>query len=268
MKHTTLDCYGANEHQLNDMNVVNQLLTDVSYILDVDPICPPCIVPYYYGRVPEDIGISAYVLLEGGHITIHTFPLRECYFIDCFTTKDFDEQKLYDFLQRRLPFDEQNSFVNTSHRVKGTFNVLPYDPVADFGPHLMVEIEVSKEIKMEEMFDFLEKTVYDINMDPITRPYVVKSTVNNPKFLSGITVIAQSHIALHYEYSKNRILADIFSCMAFDYTQIETVLKQLGTIVSNELMARGSKHIYKIKTNTLNERIAASTKWQHVVGRK
>lgn len=265
MKHTTLDCYGANEHQLNDMKVVNQLLTDASYILDLDPICPPTIVPYYYGRVAEDIGISAYVLLEGGHITIHTFPLRECYFIDCFTTKDFDENKLTEFLMRRLPFDEKNSIINTVTRVKGTFNVKPYDPVADFGPHLMAEIEVDHQIKMEEMFDFLEKTVYDINMDPITRPYVVKSTLNNPKYLSGIIVIAQSHIALHYDYEHNRILADIFSCMAFDYTQIEAVLARLGKIVSNELVPRGSKHIYKIKTNTINERILASTKWQKVV---
>ena len=73
---------------------INQLLNDLVYKLELSPIAPPNIIPYYYGKVKEDIGISAILLLEGGHVTIHTFPKRECYFIDCFTPDDFDENML------------------------------------------------------------------------------------------------------------------------------------------------------------------------------
>jgi S-adenosylmethionine/arginine decarboxylase-like enzyme len=75
----------------------------------LNPIAPPNIIPYYYGKVKEDIGISAFILLEGGHVTIHTFPKRECYFIDCFTQRDFDEEFLYDYLYKSLPFDKELS---------------------------------------------------------------------------------------------------------------------------------------------------------------
>ena len=95
MKHTMIDCYGANEHQLDNMKLISQLLTEVVYDLGLNPICPVSIIPYYYGKVKEDIGISAYILLEGGHITIHTFPIRECYFIDCFSSDNFYENLAY-----------------------------------------------------------------------------------------------------------------------------------------------------------------------------
>lgn len=265
MKHTMIDCYGANEHQLDDMKLINQVLTDAAFSLGLDPICPPSIIPYYYGKVREDIGISAFILLEGGHITIHTFPIRECYFVDCFTTGDFNENDLGNFFMKVLPFKKEDSFINTTNREKGTFNIVPYDPTLDFGPHLMAEINLSSPISMEEMFDFLENTAYDINMDPITRAQVMKSTTVNPKYMSGIIVIAQSHISLHYEYETNKIFADIFSCMAFDYTQVSKVLEQLGVVLSNELTARGSKHIYKVKSNVAKDELLASTKWQKVV---
>lgn len=268
MKHTMIDCYGANEHQLDDMKLINQLLTDAVFNLGLDPICPPMIIPYYYGKVREDIGISAYILLEGGHMTIHTFPIRECYFVDCFTTKDFDENQLVEYLMKVLPYKQDKSFVNTTTRRPGVMDVVPYDASIDFGPHLMAEINRENDITMNDMFDFLENIAYDINMDPITRAQVVKSTLDNPKYLSGIIVIAQSHISLHYEYETKKVYIDIFSCMPFDYSIVCNLVAKLGTIVQQELTARGSKHIYKVKSNAQKDELLANTKWQKVVRKK
>ena len=92
MKHVMLDCYGANQNQLDDIKFINDLLNQLAFELNVNPICPPSLIPYYYGKVKDDLGISAYVLLEGGHITIHTFPIRECYFVDVFYDGEFDEK--------------------------------------------------------------------------------------------------------------------------------------------------------------------------------
>lgn len=265
MKHTTLDCYGANEQQLDDIKSINQLLTEVVYELGLNPICPPAIIPYYYGKIKEDIGVSAYVLLEGGHLTIHTFPIRECYFVDCFSVNDFDEAKLHTFFLEELPFNEKKSQITTEHRITGKFDIQNYEPSSDFGPHLMAEINCDSELKMEYVFDFLENTAYEINMDPITRATVMKSTINNPLFLSGIIVIAQSHISLHYEYATHKIYADIFSCMPFDYSQVSKILERLGKVVSNVLVPRGTKHIYKVKSSVEKDTLLANTKWQKFV---
>ena len=54
MKHCTIDCYGTNKYLLDDIKFINQLLNDLVYKLELSPIAPPNIIPYYYGRVKED----------------------------------------------------------------------------------------------------------------------------------------------------------------------------------------------------------------------
>lgn len=265
MKHTTIDCYGANANQLDDMKLVNQLLNEIVYKMELDPICPPHIIPYYYGKVKEDLGISAYVLLKCGHLTIHTFPIRECYFVDLFAAEDFNEDKLVEFFYEKLPFNKEKSIVNTKNRIKGQFEMQNYDTTCDFGPHLMVEIKANKVATMDSFFDFLENTAYNINMDPIIRPVVLKSTIDDPEFLSGIIIIAQSHISLHYSYQSGLIYGDIFSCAPFDYKIVEDVFKELGDINSYVLVPRGTKHIYKVKSSVQFDDLAANTKWQRII---
>ena len=88
-----LDCYGANERQLDDVKLINEVLNKLVYKMKLKPIEPPHLLPYYYGSVKEDIGVSGKLLLLGGHVTIHTFPLRTCYFVDIFYDGEFDEDK-------------------------------------------------------------------------------------------------------------------------------------------------------------------------------
>lgn len=264
MKHITIDCYGAISNQLDDMKVINNVLTNLTYELNLDPICPPTIIPYYYGKVKEDIGISAFVILDGGHVTIHTFPLRECYFVDVFSTGDFNEEEVYKFFLNALPFSQKKSKCITRDRMIKTFEVGEYDSVVDFGPHVMLEVEASTTPSMENMFDFLERMALDIDMDPITRPYIVKGSMENPKYISGIIVIAQSHISLHYDYEKSIIYADIFSCAPFDFTLVPNYFEKFGKVVSNQLVSRGTKHIYLVKSNVDKDTLLANTKWQKV----
>lgn len=127
MKHVMLDCYGANQHQLDDVKYVNDILNQLAYQLRVNPICPPNLVPYYYGKVKEDLGISAFLFLEGGHITIHTFPIRECYFVDIFYDGEFNEKDVYNFFLEELSFNESKSFFNVKMRDEERFELLSYD---------------------------------------------------------------------------------------------------------------------------------------------
>ena len=238
------------------------------YALKLNPVCPPQLIPYYYGKVKEDIGISAFILLEGGHITIHTFPVRECYFVDIFSDGDFDETLAKEFLLKELPHQEEKSIYNMKDRSLRGQELLPYDSNCDFGPHLMTEIQPWQEPTMEILFDFLEQLVFKINMDPITRPYVLKSTPRKPKYLSAIIVIAQSHIALHYSYKTKALYADIFSCAPFDYSNAEEIYSPLGKVISNELTSRGTKHIYKVKSAVSKESLQISMRWQKNLKKK
>ena len=246
MKHTMIDCYGSKNHNLENLVYINDVLNKIAYRLGLEPIANPYLIPYYYGRVKEDIGVSAFLLLRGGHITIHTFPLRECYFVDLFSVKDFDSELFTNILESLLPFNREISTISTSDRRKFVNIELPFDPNLNFGPHYLAEIKINENFTMDKCYDFLENLVYKINMDPITRPYVIKDKIDNCEYLSGIIVIAQSHISLHYDYKTNHAYFDIFSCAAFDYSKLEDVILKLGKVISNELVVRGTKHASNI----------------------
>ena len=268
MKHVMLDCYGANERQLDDIKLINEVLNRLVYKLQLKPIEPPHLLPYYYGSVKEDIGVSGKILLLGGHVTIHTFPLRACYFVDIFYDGEFNEEDVYDFFTEELPYNNSTSNFAVRNRDINTFETVPYDTNNDFGPHILLDLESTSNPNMETFFDFLESLVTRINMDPISRATVLKSSPVDPKYLSAIIVIAQSHIALHYNYETRKIYADIFSCAPFDYSSMGEEFSGLGKVISNELVVRGTKHIDKVKSVKEEDLNACYSYWQKVINKK
>jgi len=262
MKHTTLDAYNSNPRQLDDIKLIYEVLTTLAYKLKLNSICPPQIVPYYYGKVKKDIGVSGFILLEGGHITIHTFPLRECYFLDVFSVKDFDPAIVENYLSLILPYTASESLFISDGRYTPLAYGREFHAASDFGPHVMVDIQTKEPMDMEKMSDFLEQLVPDIGMDPITRSYVLKSAIKKPKYLTGIIVIAQSHISLHYEYKTGKLFFDVFSCRAFDVTVLDPYLEMLGELKFKVLVPRGRDHIDKVKAYHARDEYRASSRWQ------
>lgn len=265
MKHVMLDAYGCEENQLSNMLHINSFLNELSYKMELSPIAPPTLIPYYYGSVKEDVGVSAYQLLSGGHITIHTFPLRGCYFVDCFSQDDFDTDLFYKLFYKEFHFDKELSIYNVSDRKIEGKVYKEYEPNVDFGPHYMSLIKTTERPTMEKMFDFLENIVSNIGMDEITRANVVKDSLVETKWMSGIIIIAQSHISIHYNYETGLIYADIFSCAPFDYSTLGEEFGVLGETVSEELIPRGTKHLYKVNSKIEKEVLIADSNWQRKV---
>ena len=51
----------------------------------------------YHGKVPDDWGLSGFVLIAESHISIHTFPERNYLSLDIFSCKGFDYQQAVDY---------------------------------------------------------------------------------------------------------------------------------------------------------------------------
>jgi S-adenosylmethionine decarboxylase len=64
-------------------------------------IMPPYVFRYN-GSVPEDWGISGFVLIAESHISIHTFPDKQYLSLDMFSCKPFDTQMAVDFVKRHF----------------------------------------------------------------------------------------------------------------------------------------------------------------------
>jgi S-adenosylmethionine decarboxylase len=90
-----------------------------------------------------------------------------------------------------------------------------------FGPHITLDLKgCPKETlsNYELHFEWLKKLPELIQMTPITQPYVFpySGLVPEDKGITGIVIIAESHLSIHSFEDKGYSFIDIFSCKDFD----------------------------------------------------
>lgn len=257
--HYMLDAYGSIEENANNLMSINELLNCVTHDLNLSPVMPPFLVPYYYCNNSEDVGISAFTICKGGHVTIHTFPYRACYFVDILTDDFFESSTAEDFFKERLFATSLNSKI-IDRRMIYNSREPKIDASKDFGPHYMIEVN-GFEMTFEWIYNWLDNIAEKIEMLPIIRPYVIYDKPQNPEYISGVLVVAQSHIAVHYNLKTKQALIDIFSCEFLHDEKIQEILKEsIGEDYKCYLVSRGSKHNENYKRKAA--RIRESAEWK------
>jgi S-adenosylmethionine/arginine decarboxylase-like enzyme len=261
MHHFLFDAYNGYRSRLDDILLVHEFLEEVPLKLGVKTVMPPFVLPYYNGIVPEDCGISAFVFLAGGHFTLHTFSYRGAFFVDFFYPQDFDYKRLHALIDDVFPAAKK--FENYINRTAGERLVRPaMNTKQDFGPHLFLDIdEYAGPDTMDGIFAYLDGLPAKVGMTPIIRPYVVKNGLDGQDVISGLTMIAESHIALHVFKKSRKAYFDLFSCTFFDTARVPREIKKelKGRIVRETLVSRGSK--YKRYGETAAQKVKFSRAW-------
>lgn len=71
----------------------------------------------YQGKVPEDWGITAMVMIAESHISIHSFPDKNFFAFDLFSCRDFDSEKVISILQETLGCQNMDAeLIERGHR--------------------------------------------------------------------------------------------------------------------------------------------------------
>lgn len=116
----------------------------------------------------------------------------------------------------------------------------------EFGPHITLDLKgCPKEILSDYNlhFDYLKSLPGLIHMTPITQPYVFpySGLVPEDKGITGIVIIAESHISVHSFEDKGYCFIDIFSCKDFDVERAIQITKDLFKPTDFEIhvVARG-----------------------------
>ena len=96
-----------------------------------------------------------------------------------------------------------------------------YDIKMSFGPHITLDLSgcnIDKLKNLQLHFDLLHTLPEIIGMTKITQPYVFpySGLVPEDKGITGIVIIAESHISIHSFEEKQYCFVDIFSCRSFD----------------------------------------------------
>ena len=259
--HFMMDAYGVIEEHGNNVMAVYELLNSVANKLSLEPVMPPFLVPYYYCDDSEDGGISAFIICRGGHVTIHTFPYRSCYFVDVLSDNFFLSGAAESAFRNQLYADRVRSELIDRRTIYAPDDAEGIDTKNDFGPHYMIEVN-DIDMTMENIYTWLDTVAPTINMLPITRPYVVYDKIEDPAYISGILVVAQSHIAVHYDIAERKALIDIFSCAFLEDENIQKILiEKFGENVRWRLYSRGSKHNDQYKRKEM--RTAVSKDWRN-----
>ncbi len=91
-QHLMMDGYGCDREKLMNLDWIYDFLSRYPDEISMTKIMPPYVFKYS-GKVPEDWGISGFVLIAESHISIHTFPDKLYLSLDIFSCKAFDAQK-------------------------------------------------------------------------------------------------------------------------------------------------------------------------------
>lgn len=126
-----------------------------------------------------------------------------------------------------------------------------------FGQHLMVDGYGGNSEKMENLdliYNFLDTYPEKMEMTKIMPPYVFKYLGKKPEDwgLSGVVLIAESHISIHTFPLKQYLSLDIFSCKTFDSDKaIRFIIDMFGlTKTEIKLLNRGSEFPKDIRLAT------------------
>ncbi len=247
LTHFTFDGFHGHRSRFDDLKLVQELMEELPSQLGLQPVMPPVMFPYYNGMVPEDCGISAFVLLRGGHFTVHTFSFAECLFADLVSPGDFSADMAKAEIEGMFPC----KFVTTHTVSRGAGGGPAFmqedeiDPGADFGPHLFVHFSpYTGPTTMDDLFDLFDKLPERVNMTPIMRPFLVRSPDGaGGTVLSALTMIAESHISLHVFPQTGEAFFDLFSCKFFNTQKVvDTLIESLGgNAQSHFMVSRGCR---------------------------
>ena len=97
--HLMLDGYGCDRNKLEDLSLIATFLDEYPEKMNMTKIMPPYVFRYN-GTVPEDWGVSGFVLIAESHISIHTFPEKQYLSLDMFSCKPFDTQLAVQTIKR------------------------------------------------------------------------------------------------------------------------------------------------------------------------
>lgn len=102
----------------------------------------------------------------------------------------------------------------------------------NFGPHITLDLKGCPKSVLSDLslhFNYLKTLPESIKMTPITQPYVFpySGIVAGDEGITGIVIIAESHISVHSFENKGFCFIDIFSCKSFDLEKAIEITKKI-----------------------------------------
>ena len=114
MKKIAFDLYGCKNKHLDNFLEMYSFNEKIIKEFKVKPVYKPIIIPYFYGKIKEDEGISCLNIFENskggvlGFFTLHTFSQRNIAYFDSFSKEEIlnERKKFAKFMKDELLAEE------------------------------------------------------------------------------------------------------------------------------------------------------------------
>jgi len=223
----SIDLIGIKD-DLNNLSDIYNFLDNLC-LLDktFKEIHKPIIVPYYYGKVPNDCGVSCFLGFEGGYMAFHIFEKRNIAYFDIVSEKKFNEKPI---------IEKVSKFCGTSN-IKVCIDREPAVEIDSpiFGPHIQISGKSNKIMTLNDMLNLQNNIMKKIDMTPIIFPIIMQQKDSIILFI----LIAESHIAI--KVKKEILSIDIFSCKMFDIDKLKKLLTENINIERERMYFRYAK---------------------------
>lgn len=154
--HLTLDLADCNPDKLADFDLVFDVLNDLPDLIGMTKITQPYVFKYA-GLVPEDKGITGFIVIAESHISIHTFQDKNYVFIDLFSCKPFDYEYAKQYLIKT--FESKTPTIHVVERGVDFPRSAPQRPIPADRPDVSDASLPMPEIVTETMSDTLPEPV-------------------------------------------------------------------------------------------------------------
>ncbi|MDH4380125.1 MAG: S-adenosylmethionine decarboxylase [Vampirovibrionales bacterium] len=138
---------------------------------------------------------------------------------------------------------------------------------SEFGPHLMLDCRQCDKDKISDLqyvWNFIDTLPDKIGMTKITQPYVFpyEGLIPEDRGITGMVIIAESHITFHSFVEKDYFFFDLFSCKPFDVNPVKQIVAEAFGVKDMEVhhATRG-----RFFPRTVEERHAATTEASSVI---
>ncbi len=96
-QHMIIDAISRSK-KLSSTEAVFRFLDELPKQIGMKKIITPYVIPYEH-EVPEDSGVSGFVMIAESHISVHTYPHRGFFLMDVFSCKEFDAEKTVELIK-------------------------------------------------------------------------------------------------------------------------------------------------------------------------
>ncbi|HEY1074174.1 MAG TPA: S-adenosylmethionine decarboxylase [Patescibacteria group bacterium] len=94
--HIIIDVSEVSEPALVSQSGINRLLTDLPAKIDMKILHGPVVIE----GIPENPGVTGFVVIDFSHISVHTFTQTSQALVDIFSCKKYSQNEAEDFVLR------------------------------------------------------------------------------------------------------------------------------------------------------------------------